>query len=167
MNKNWLFTLTLLASPVFAGGQGPGDVRELDWNQFLESCQNPAAFQAQRPPENIKITCGDMSYQWIPAGAGSMDLPGSRVVRTEVFSDKYHVQAQDNTMQVAPSVGSCPRFKEVQQTLTTERSVTCKEILKFQGDLKDYCASVIDSARGDNANLVQTQDTGRTLDFCK
>jgi predicted secreted protein len=62
---------------------------------------------------------------------------------------------------------ACPRLKEVEETLVTERMVTCDEILGNVSSLNNLCVSFIDSARQDNVNLATVQDTGETISSCE
>lgn len=144
----------------------PVPIKEINWDQFRDSCSHPGEFQNQLPPSRIVITCGDSRLTWIQAGAGQVALPETRQVTTEVRSDKYHVQAEITELSPAQKSGSCPRFKEVAETLTIERAVTCDEVLSYRGELKDFCAESLDKTRGMNQRLVKSEDTGRVIDSC-
>jgi hypothetical protein len=131
-----------------------------------KSCTNPAQFQSQRPPQDIKIICKDLRYSWINAEAGSVKMTGSRKVTSEVYSDKYHVAVAENPLALEDSVGTCSRYKEISQSLATERAVTCDEITTFKGEVGDYCAAVTDEVRQQNGSAVQIAETGRVMDTC-
>ena len=141
-------------------------INNLSWDSFKDSCVHPAEFHAQRAPQAIKIVCKDLVHSWVPAEAGTVALGEDRAVTSEVFSDKYHVNSTVGVVGMAGKTGACPRFKEVALTLGTERSVTCDDILGFKGDLTAYCVSVLDSTKGANAKLENTEETGMTIDTC-
>lgn len=173
MKKIWLlvFMTFLFSVGVYADQnkeqvQKTSNARQLNFADFKMSCTNPAQFQAQRPPQDIKIICKDLRYSWVNADAGQVRMPATRTVTSEVYSDKYHVAVDENRLASDDSVGACSRYKEVAQTLSTERAVTCDEILAFQGELHDYCASVTDQVLSANSGAVEIADTGRVIDTC-
>src|SRR5690242_2641497 len=38
--------------------------KQLSWDQLIQACQNPAAFQSQRQPNAIRLTCEDTQLVW-------------------------------------------------------------------------------------------------------
>ena len=166
MIKHLLFVFVVVLMGSFASAEMPAG-KALTFADFKLSCQNPQQFQAQRPPEGIKIVCKDVRYTWVPVAAGQVRMATTpRTVTGELFSDKYHVSIEQKSMACAEAVGACSRFKEVGQKVETERAVTCDEILQFTGGLHEFCATATDQLIASNASAAQVYDTGRVMDTC-
>ena len=139
---------------------------ELSYDEFLTSCQNPGAFGHQRPPQSIKVQCKNVLTGWEQIEAGSLSLDESRMLTSEIFSDKYHVSAVDFQIETPERRVTCPRLREIVQRVTVEKSLTCEQIIANQQGLKELCLAVIDEAIASNPELVQTTATGRVFNVC-
>jgi hypothetical protein len=165
------FILALSAVSTFADdgkGNPPFQVRSISYDEFKDRCLNPDKYpgDVQRAPENIKIQCTDITHQYVADSSGSVPLPGGRQVLTALFSDKFDVDAQSKLYAMDSKDGSCLRYKEVQQTLTVEKPLSCNDILTLKGDINDYCEQNLDSLKSANPKLVEVKDTGAVIDTC-
>jgi hypothetical protein len=168
-----VMALSMMATLTYAdnGGQSgqtniPGAAKGLSWDEFRESCTNPAKFHSQRPPENIKVICKDVRQSYVPMESGSINLPSFRVVGSQLLSDKYYVTNTAESVGVISPNAACAQFKGIEQTLNVERVVTCDDILANQLSLRDTCVEFIDSAKNDNIEIVATRDNGQTISTC-
>lgn len=157
-----VFVFSLAA---FAHEREPG-ARVLSFKEFKDSCLNPMQFQSQRPPQDIKVVCKDVRRTWVPVDSGSIRMVSPRVITSEVYSDKFHVALAEHHPVNEESMVACSRFKEVAQVVSTERAVTCDEILALKGELHDFCADVTSQLVASNAGSAQISDTGRVYDTC-
>lgn len=159
--KKLLMTVVLAA---FAGGVQAGD--NLSYEEFLEACKNPDSQGAQIPPDQIKVLCVDEKLRWQPTESGIIDLDQSRLLSAELFSDKYHVNAEEYVLELPEAVTSCPQQREVLETAVVERPLTCAQVLNEKRGLKEICQEAIDSAIAANPDIVETVPTGRTFSTC-
>jgi hypothetical protein len=151
---------------VEAGPKDPAHTPALTWEQFKESCLHPEQFNNQVAPKDIRVQCTDVTRDFITASPGQVPLPGARRVVYAVFSNKYHVNADQREVPMLNKGGSCLRFREVERALTIEKRLTCEDILGIKSDLAEYCASSLMIAKGANPKLVESHDTGRVIDTC-
>lgn len=158
--KKLIFTLLV---GVFAVG---ASATELTFEQFKESCKDPNYQGQQRPPEKIKVLCSNVHYGWQPIEAAPFELASSRILTGELFSDKYHVGAEDFNVNSPETVGSCPRFREVVSTATVEQSLTCSQVINDDRDLEDICLDIINDAINSNPDIVETAPTGTIYNPC-
>lgn len=158
--------LTLFALSGLVATIGPVHSAELTFDQFRESCTDPDSFGHQRPPERIRILCKNVYTGWNPIEAGGVDLSTSRVLTGELFSDKYHVSSTDFNVEVPEMRASCPRFREVTETVTIESSMTCEQVLADERNLEDICLDVINDGVAQNPDMVESVPTGRVYDVC-
>jgi hypothetical protein len=163
--KIMAFAAVAMSACAFAGS--PMGSKPLNFEEFKRSCSEPAQFQSQIPPANIQISCKDLRHVWVPADSGTVALDEHRQVETELMSDKYHVNAETNAVAMPEKAGVCPRFKQLEETFTVQRSVDCSDILAYKGDLTDYCTTNLDSSKDENAKLVSARETGRVIDTCR
>src|SRR5207245_2602610 len=112
------------------------NARTISWDEFKERCANPDKFAGdiQREPRQIVIQCSDKQREFVAAAPGEVPLPAHREVVTQLFSDKFHVDAHPTEIELATKGGSCFRFKEVEKTITIEKQLSCDEILGWKGD---------------------------------
>jgi hypothetical protein len=143
-----------------------GGTPALTWEQFKDSCLHPEQFNNQTPPKDIKIQCTDVQREFVTTSPGQLPLPGNRKVIYAVFSNKYHVNADQREEPILNKGGSCLKFKEVERTITVERKLTCDDILGIKSELAEYCSSVLSISKGANPKLVDSHDTGRFIDTC-
>ena len=170
--KKYLFVMIAalsLSAAAFAGSDGgqPVSARTISLDDFKFRCAHPEQTDIQRAPQNIRIQCTDDRHEYVATAPGSLDLPGARTVTAAVFSDKFNVDSQSKAVPGAgDKAGSCMRFKEVEQTLTIEKPLSCDDILSIKGDLSDYCQDATDLAKGVNPKLIDSHDTGNAVDTC-
>lgn len=145
---------------------GPVHSAELTFDQFRESCTDPDSFGHQRPPEKIRVLCKNVYTGWNPIEAGGVSLSASRVLTGELFSDKYHVSSTDYDVEVPEMRAECPRFREVTETVTIERSMTCDQVMADERTLEDICLDVINDGVGQNPDMVEVEPTGRVYSVC-
>jgi len=139
---------------------------DLTYAQFVDSCQNPSSYGAQRPPQNIRVACKNVQTTWNPIEAGGTTLEESRLLSTELFSDKYHVVLQSFDVETPEFNVSCPRFREVVETSQIDKALTCEQVLVETRDLKEICIDAINEAISQNPDLVEVAPTGRTFSSC-
>ena len=144
-------------------GKGGGD---MTYESFLDSCKNPASYGAQRPPQNIRLSCKNVQSTWAPISAGGMALGETRNLSAEIFSDKYHVALQSFEVDTPEFNIACPRFREVIETSQIDKFLTCEQVLTETRDLKEICYDAIDEAISENRELVEVVATGRTFSGC-
>ena len=170
LNRFMSFAVMMMAVStqiaIAAEGTGPDHTPTLTWEQFKESCLHPEQFHSQVPPSNIRIQCTDKSQEFIAAAPGQLPLPGSRKVIYAVFSNKYHVNAEQKEDPAFRKGGSCTRYKEVERTMTVEKVLSCEDVLGIKSDLGEYCFSTLNLAKGSAAKLTDVRDTGRFVDTC-
>lgn len=153
------FTALMSMSQVYAAGG-------LTYDKFLDSCKNPSSYGAQSPPQNIHLSCQNVQTTWNPIEAGGTALDESRVLSTELFSDKYHVVLQDFAVETPEFNVSCPRFREVVETSQIDKAMTCDQVLAETRDFKEICLDAINEAISENPDLVTVVATGRTFSSC-
>jgi hypothetical protein len=175
-----VFALAFATSDVFALGMelGKGDkgdndkggkptmTRAVSWDELRARCASPEQFDVQRAPQNIRIQCTDVQREFIAVQPGEVLLPSARMVASAVFSDKFHVDAQQIDVPVFAKGGSCMRFKEVEKTLAVERGLTCSDILGNKGDANEFCIGSLDRSKGSNPKLASVVETGTFIDTC-
>jgi hypothetical protein len=189
MNKAKMIVLALLAmSPtlVMAGAlAGAGDggkipapptapkapAQPISWQEFQARCANPASFDQQVAPANITIQCTDVTTEWVPENPGTIELPTSQVISAQITSDKWVVgdngnYKTDGASSATTKGASCLRYKEIADTLTTESTLSCSDILGLKGSIDDYCQGEVSSAKGLNSKLGSVVETGRVIDTC-
>jgi hypothetical protein len=166
--------LKLIAATAFVGtlafggaamAQGNGQ-RQLSWEQLQQACQNPAAFQNQRQPAAIRLTCEDTQLVWEADQSDSVEMDNSRRIVASLSSDKYFVTKSEQGIPMSVSQTSCPRFKEVQVSYTKSFSLSCQEIQAFQGNMASFCHGKIDADLNANKALATRTATGRVYDMC-
>ena len=143
-----------------------GPSGDMTYESFLDSCKNPAAYGAQRPPENIRVSCKNVHSTWVPIEAGGTALSETRNLSTELFSDKYHVVLQSFEVETPEFNIACPRYREVIETSQIDKSLTCEQVLAETRGLKEICLDAIDEAILANKDLVEVVATGKTFSGC-
>jgi hypothetical protein len=161
-----LATMSLtLAITLFSGSEV--SARELSYADFLKSCQDPTAYGHQRPPENIRVTCTNVQQGWEPIEAGSTTLDESRLLSTELFSDKHHIKRECFNLVVPEFNVLCPRFREVKETVTIDKTLTCALLLDDDRSLQEICTDAINEAVAANPDLVDVVPTGAVFNTCE
>jgi hypothetical protein len=152
----------------FAGPTGtPGKNFNISWDEFKGRCANPDSFDNQREPRAITIQCTNTEHEYVADAPGAVDLAANRHVSTAVLSDKFTVSAMEKDYPIATKPGSCQRYKEIAKTITIQRGpLNCADVLGIKGDINDYCASALDSAKSNNPKTIDVSDTGVRVDTC-
>jgi hypothetical protein len=138
----------------------------LTFDQLKDACRNPSSFHNQNAPSNIQISCRNLTYKWIPDPDGAMTMAIPRHVTSSIYSDKYVVGSVTEPVGTPNQNVSCPRFKQVSQSVETVLAVTCDQILAAKGNLTDYCTAALDNMTKSNPASIVQQDTERTIDTC-
>ncbi|HVK64210.1 MAG TPA: hypothetical protein VM694_07045 [Polyangium sp.] len=159
------FALGATAFAETGAGQSAG-LKQLSWQQLQSACQNPSAFQSQRQPNAIRLTCEDSRLVWEAEQSDSVEMDNSRRITASLSSDKYYVIRKDEAAPIGVSQTMCPRFKEVQVTHTQSFSLSCQEIQTFQGNMNEFCQGRLDAAIKGNQQLATRAPTGRVYDMC-
>ena len=145
---------------------GNVQAREMSFEEFQDSCQNPSQYGHQNPPSKIRLMCHDVFNAWQPIESGVVELSESRLISSEIFSDKYHVSTSEFDLNVPERNAVCPRFREVVQTATLEVSKTCSDLQGEEVSLKELCQEALDQAIAENPDIVETTPSGRTFSVC-
>jgi len=152
------------ASAAMASGES--GQRQLSWDQLRVACANPAAFQSQRPPSAIRVTCEDSRLVWEVDQSEAMEMDNKRHISTSLTSDKYNVAKSGQAVSIDGTQAMCPRLKEVQISYSKSFSLSCQEIQGFRGSLADYCVGALDQDLKANQSLGTRRETGRAYDLC-
>lgn len=165
--------LKLIAVATFVGTLGLGSVamaaegtRSLSWDQFQQACQNPGAFQVQRQPNAIRLTCQDTQLVWEQVPGDNVEMDNSRRITASLSSDKFNVVEQNSSVQMSSAQAACPQLREVQISYTKSFSLSCQEIQDYRGDMNAFCQSRIDGDLKSNKSLATRTETGRVYDLC-
>lgn len=137
-----------------------------DFNEVRQACKDPAKYQNQIAPSNIQITCTDVQYNWLPAGNGNIEMATKRFITSALASDKYTVSPNTQEIKSGAQMAACPRFKEVTETVSVPKGLSCDEILSYAGSATDYCLALVNDVRANNPNAVAVAETGRLVDTC-
>jgi len=163
----FLGTLALGSAAFAENGNGSNQgLRQLSWEQLQQACQNPAAFQSQRQPNAIRLTCEDTQLVWEADQSDSVEMDNQRQILASLSSDKYYVTQQQASVPMSVSTTSCPRFREVEVKFSQSFSLSCQEIQSFKGNMANFCQGRIDSALNANKSLATRTPTGRSYDMC-
>lgn len=142
-----------------------GFAKELTFEQFQKSCDNPSEFGHQNPPSKIRLLCNDIYKGWQPMESGFVKLGESRMVSSELFSDKHHVNADSDSISVPERNATCPRFREMVERASIEVNLTCADVAGKVG-LIEICQARLDEAMAGNPDMVESEATGRTFSVC-
>ena len=137
------------------------------WEEFLESCRNPEAFQHQVPPSNIKLQCYGIQTRFVQASPGSLPLPGTQTITYSVFSDKSHVEERTVTLPIYDKGGTCSYYEQVQEKTLIEIPLNCAQALALKTGPAEYCAASLGNGKAKAGKLVDRQKTGEVIDTCR
>ena len=143
-----------------------GQQRQLSWDQLIQACQNPSAFQTQRQPNAIRLTCEDTQFIWEADHSDNMEIDNRRSLVASLSSDKFYVIRQESSVPMNAFQTACPRLKEVQVTYTKSFALSCQEMTAFRGSMNDFCKGRIDQDLVANKSLVTRVDTGNVYNMC-
>jgi hypothetical protein len=154
-------------SPGQNPGQSPNPIcpKPISWDEFKVSCKDPGHFGAQRPPQSIRINCGDDRLVWA-VDPSAFSLRQERTLTTSLQSDKCQVGDDSIKIPLPDASVACAEAKEIREILNVTKSVTCDDVLAFDGSLQDFCIGVIDDVRKNDPSLIQRSETGRKVNTC-
>ncbi len=157
--KNLLIMLLAITTTI-------GFSTELDYEQFKESCQNPAQYGHQNAPTKIKLLCQNFKTEWQQVESTQTQLQETRSFNYGLISNKHTVNTQTANVSVPEKVISCPRYNEVTKEASIEVSMTCEQILAVEQTLQEMCQVKLNEAIANNPNLESSTDTGRAYTMC-
>jgi len=160
------FVGALVIGSVAMADVGGQQQRQLTWDQMSQACQNPAAFQTQRQPNAIRLTCEDTQLVWEADQSENMEIDNRRSLVASLSSDKFFVIRQENAVPMSALQTPCPRLKEVQVTYTKSFALTCQELIAHKGSMNDFCKSRVDHDLVQNKSLATRVDTGNIYNMC-
>jgi len=164
-----LVTLALLLVSVsaFATG-GKSRLDQVDWEELKDRCTNPVQGQRQIAPSNITLLCEDVKTLWRPVESeNSMTLPTSRVVTSEVLSNKYEVKSSTQGLEgLAAYTPACPLFEEYRRVVAVEKVVSCDEVAAFEGTVTEFCLAHAAEVERANPDAAIEEATGRKFSPC-
>lgn len=140
--------------------------KQLSWDQLIQACQNPTAFQSQRQPNAIRLTCEDTQFVWETDHSDNMEIDNRRSIVASLSSDKFFVVRQESTVPMGTFQTACPRLKEVKVTYTKSFALTCQELISHRGSMNDFCKSRVDQDQVANKALATRVDTGNVYNMC-
>lgn len=157
---------TLAISSVAMADHTANQQRQLSWEQLQGACVNPSAFQTQRQPNAIRLTCEDTRTIWEVEQTDRVEMDNSRRIVASLSSDKFFVVKQEQAVPIGVSQTTCPRLREIQVTHTKSVSLSCQEMQAFKGNMNDFCKNLIDQDLQSNKSLATRTETGRIYDMC-
>lgn len=158
----FLGTIAMGTTAMAEGGQQ----KQLSWDQLIQACQNPTAFQSQRQPNAIRLTCEDTQFVWETDHSQNMEIDNRRSIVASLSSDKFFVVKQENSVPMNAFQTPCPHLKEVQVTYTKSFALTCQELINHRGSMNDFCKSRVDQDMVANKSLATRTDTGNVYNMC-
>lgn len=153
----------VIGSVAMAEGQ---QQRQLSWDQMVQACQNPSAFQTQRQPNAIRLTCEDTQFIWEVDQSDKMEIDNRRSLVASLSSDKFYVIRQENSVPMNTFQTACPRLKEVQVTYTKSFALTCQELIQHKGSMNDFCKGRVDQDLVSSKALATRVETGNAYNMC-
>lgn len=139
---------------------------ELTYQEFVDSCSDPARFGQQVPPTQIKLVCKNNYIGWQAIESGSVSLTESRTVTGELFSNKFTVGLQSFSLATPEFNVMCPRLREVSSSAEIELSLTCDQIIADDRTVEEQCQDNLDEAINANPDIVEHTPTGRIHSVC-
>lgn len=139
----------------------------IGFDEIREACMDPAKFQNQVAPTNLQVTCEDRATKWKAVASTTVELPRTREIVSSLTSDKYTVAPTSEFLDVDSQRATCPRFKEVMETINFTKATTCEELIAFKGTETEFCANILDRVRESNPKSIEVVDTGNVVDLCE
>jgi hypothetical protein len=157
-----LFAL-LLSFGVFASDEN----RKLDTQALKDGCAKPSTYGNQIPPSEIKIHCVDQRRVWVATNNEDAQFRNSRVVCASAHTNKPNLGVQRHCVDCAhmPTAYQCGGFKEVQENVEMEFSVTCDQIMEMK-TIDDFCIETVGKQVAENEKILEVKDTGRSKRVC-
>lgn len=151
---------------LFLASIAVSNASELTYQEFVDSCSDPARFGQQVPPTQIKLVCKNTFLGWQAIESGSIALPESRTVTGELFSNKFTVGLQTWSLAAPEFNVMCPRLREVSSAAEVEISLTCEQIMADDRSVEEQCQDNLDDAISQNSDIVVHTPTGRIYSVC-
>jgi hypothetical protein len=139
----------------------------LGFEEIRDACLDPAKFQNQIAPTNLQVTCEDRSTKWKAVSSTTVELSRTREIVSSLTSDKYTVAPTTEYIDVASQKATCPRFKEVMETINFTKATSCEELIAFKGTETQFCADILDRVRESNPKAIEVVDTGNEVNLCE
>lgn len=157
-----LMSLILLIS----GMSFSASASELTFEQFKDSCLNPAAYGHQNPPSKIKLLCKNAHTAWEEVDQGQASLMETRQFSSTLISNKYTIGTRTYRASVPSTAVMCPRYQQVQRTASIETVLTCDSILNSGMSLEELCLERLDASLLENPGLEAVVATGAMFSPC-
>jgi len=112
--------------------------KQLNFEEFKESCLNPRKFQSQRAPQEIQIKCDKIETRWDvkPASsAGDIALDAGSMLKASLVSDKFTVAEEVGGMDSSKvlQLTSCNVSREYKRVYSFERPLSCGQLKAAEG----------------------------------
>ena len=156
----FLFAFSLSAFSIIPKDDGIGDLKL--------GCKDPGSFHNQLPPTDIKVTCSDERFEWVPAGHDEATIHNRRTVGSRAMTSKPNIAAPQvfEKCDWPDTDFSCGGFKEVCKTVEMEFSVTCDEVLAMT-TLNKFCQDkLLSETIASSEKILNIVDTGRVKKVC-
>jgi hypothetical protein len=138
----------------------------LTLQEFRQMCADARALDHERGVPEVTLQCKSHETLFVPAESDpGLQLPATSSVTMSLSTAKWAVPPSEVHVPVAPRAVTC-RYKEVEETLVLEKKISCAEFLQMQ-DVNTFCAMSIEANKRIYPKLVETHDTGRTVELCK
>lgn len=158
--KTFSMLILFLSSIAFSNAS------ELTYQEFVDSCSDPARYGQQVPPTQIKLVCKNTAVGWQAIESGSVSLAESRTITGELFSNKFTVGLQSFVLATPEFNVMCPRLREVTSSAEIEISLTCEQISSDERGVEELCQDNLDEAINLNPDIVEQTPTGRIHSVC-
>jgi hypothetical protein len=151
---------------MFFASVATANASQLTYQEFVDSCSEPARYGQQVPPTQIRLVCKNTYVGWQAIESGSVSLPESRTITGELYSNKFTVGLQSWALATPEFNVMCPRLREVSSSAEVEISLTCQQILADDRTVDEQCQDNLDDAINQNPDIVVHTPTGRIHSVC-
>lgn len=168
--KSLVLCAALVSLSAFAGQAQQAQQQRVDklptssWETLKAICANPAQFQRQNKPAEIKVTCTDTQLVWRAIEAGPFNLPRARVVLASAASDKLDVSEVRLDLPLPEARHTCSKYRQYREDVSFTLPLTCEQVLAAP-DLATFCKGKVDEARADQSVIRETA-TNNIADTC-
>lgn len=131
-------------------------------------CKDPGAFHNQNPPSEIKITCEDERFEWVPTGHDDATIHNKRTVCSKGVTNKPNIKAP-KVCEPCDWPGSdyeCGGFKEVCKTVEMTFTVTCDQVMEMESINKFCRDAVLTETLATKEEIMAVKETGKTKKVC-
>ena len=133
-----------------------------------KGCKDPGSFHNQLPPDDIKITCMDERFEWVPTGHDDATIFNKRTVCSKAVTNKPNIKAP-SVCEPCDWPGSdyeCGGFKEVCKQVEMTFTVTCDQVLAMESVNKFCQGAVLMETAATKEEIMAVKETGRTKKVC-